>query len=154
MTSPRCRLGSFMARWLAASASSFSEGGGIAVRAFATNSSDRRRASSTRCCHCSRVSAESGKSSDCWLKQYAEDATIDQVTMRAVVQMDMTWTFKSSGHLMARSAHLWPTRKGSNRNRGSARKDLSGAEFLQRVGKSRLLVPVELFDPRLKQRAG
>lgn len=96
MMSPRLRVGSFIARWLAASASSFSDGAGIAafMRAFATNSSDRRRASSTRCCHFSRVSAESEKSSSAWLKQHADDEISDQATIRVVVQIVMTWTLR------------------------------------------------------------
>jgi hypothetical protein len=65
------------------------------VRAFATNSSDRRRASCTRCSHCSLARAESGKSPDCCCaKQYDDDANDDanneQLTSRATVRSIMT----------------------------------------------------------------
>jgi hypothetical protein len=36
--------------------------------------------------HCSRVSAESGKSSGCWLKQHTDDAMSNQATVRDEVQ--------------------------------------------------------------------
>jgi hypothetical protein len=56
------------------------------MRALTTSSSARRRACSTRQFHCSRVSAESGKSSGCWLKQHTDDAMSNQATVRDEVQ--------------------------------------------------------------------
>jgi hypothetical protein len=81
-----------MARWSAASASCLSDDAGSAVcaRAFATNSSDRRRASCTRCRHCSAVSAESGKFAESCAKQDADDATSDHATTNSGGQIFMT----------------------------------------------------------------
>jgi hypothetical protein len=64
------------------------------MRALATNSSARRLASSTRSFHCSRVSAEAGKSSSSWLKQHAANPTSDQTTTAVVVQIVMTWALR------------------------------------------------------------
>src|SRR5450432_1809885 len=89
-----------MACWSVASASSLPvlpDGGGSAVRvrAFATNSSDRRRASCTRCCHCSAVSVESGKSSGSCAKQYADDAASDHATTSTRVRTFITTALRT-----------------------------------------------------------
>ena len=50
--------------------------------------------------HCSSVSAESGKSSGCWLKQHADDAMSNQAAVRdkvqTVVQAPWSRSFRSS----------------------------------------------------------
>ncbi len=59
--SPCRSVGSFTIRSEASVSRGSDNGwGGVCVRALATKSSERRRAASTRCCHCSRVTAPSG----------------------------------------------------------------------------------------------
>ena len=70
--------------------------GGVCVRALATKSSERRRAASTRCCHCSRVTAPSGNAwmsvgvlAVSWAKQRQGLTVRSPVTTRTAIRYAM-----------------------------------------------------------------
>ncbi len=148
-----------MARWSATSASSLWDEGGSAVRlrAFATNVSARRRASCTRCCHCSRVRVEAGKLSISCARHCAADANSDHTTSRSRVRFIMVGTSQSSAdqtHQHATLTAFIAAATGAQRNpRPAEGEQASRSKFLQRVRKSPLLRRAKLFDLSKQQRS-